>query len=410
MPSCFSASQRSNLDDALKLEGTEAQTHQQVVSYRAAPPAAMTDPKQHFSLVVLPKTFIVIECGDDLSTQYQVPLSVLCAQSQKQFQIFLQAEDLYRRYGKVKALKKRVKAIHPLLELHKLMHAEKSREKRLTDTTDAMFQKNELFFKAPNKAPNKRFDRSQYPRNDVEGRLGQLRDEAVYTVLERLEVYLHGLKQVEKKNASESAVKAAAQRRIILPNEDPATVEVVVEWLYKNSLSFVDVNHLCKIHTLADKLGVMSLAAECMRLVSTATSRILQQAKSEGITVRGLLLESARAQKQMQDLDVNGDPLSSPCVVGEVFKITLHTQDPPAIMQNLVVDAIADSEDDELFHELLPAMNLDMRGKIGMAMIRNAKSRGAAVANRQPDQSQAYAGASRCASVKSEVSHDKDQH
>jgi hypothetical protein len=276
---------------------------------------------------------------------------------------------------------------------------------KLTEVTDMMFQRNDMFIKTP----PKKFDRLQYPRNDVEGRLRQLQDDAVYTVLERLNLYLDGLKNLEKMKASENAVKAAAQRRVLLPDEDPATVEVLVEWLYKEGLSFTDINHLYRIHALADKLGIEGLATECMELLTTATSRILHQAKSEGVTLKDLLHESARGGKQTQELHTNQDLLSSFDVVGEVFKVTLKTPTPPAVLQNLVADAIADSEDDELFNQLLPIMNLDMRGKIAMAMIRNAKARATAGARQEMGHAHTYSEASRSASIKSEVSHAKDQ-
>jgi hypothetical protein len=277
---------------------------------------------------------------------------------------------------------------------------------KLTEVTDAMFQKNDMFIKT---SP-KKGDRLQYPRNNVEGRLRQLRDEAVYTVLERLNLYLNGLKHMEQKNASGAAIKAAAQRRVLLPDEDPATVEVLVGWLYNDGLSFTDVKHLYRIHALADKLGIERLAAECMELLTTATSRILTQAKSEGVTLKDLLNESARGHKQTQDLHMNQEPLSSLHVVGEVFKVTLKTPTPPAVLQNLVADAIADSEDDELFDQLLPVMNLDMRGKIAIKMIRNAKVRAAAAGAKQEiGYSHTYSEASRSASIKSEVEHAQDQ-
>ncbi|KAF2439317.1 hypothetical protein P171DRAFT_396549 [Karstenula rhodostoma CBS 690.94] len=374
------------------------------------------------------KTIITIECGEDLSRQFKIPLGFLCEQSQKQVEVFWEAEDLRKRYAKVKALGKRVNAVFPLLELHGIRHTEKCREKamalileslndfplptyeagvaqKLAEATDAVFRKNDLFLKPP----GKKFDRLQFPKNDVKGRLRQLHDEAVYAVFEQLRFYLHRLKDVEAGNASKSAVKAAAQQRVLLPKEEPATVEALVEWLYKNGLSFVDVNHLFGIHALADKLGIASLAAECMDLLSTATSRILCRAKAEGLSLKGLLEEGARGDEQLHDPDANDDPLSSSRVVAEVFKATLNTPNPPAVLQKLVADAIAASEDDALLNRLLPIMNLDMRGKVTMAMLRNVKAKAAAEAHREMRLSHVSSEASRSASIKSETSYGKDQ-
>lgn len=78
---------------------------------------------------MLHETVVTIECADDLNTHYQVPLLLLCTQSQKQSEVFMQAQDLRERYAKVKAFKIRAEAIHPLLELHGLMYTEKCRNK-----------------------------------------------------------------------------------------------------------------------------------------------------------------------------------------------------------------------------------------------------------------------------------------
>ncbi|KAJ4349433.1 uncharacterized protein N0V89_008048 [Didymosphaeria variabile] len=428
MPPCISSSQDSNIDDGLKLEGAEAQSHQQTVSSGAGHSAVNESPKQCISLDVISRTVIAVECGKGLSAQYMIPLSLLCAQSQKQLDVFQQAEDLHDSYVKVKAIKKQAKSVFSLLEIHNIVHTDKSREKamaiileclhrfpiakyqvgiaqRITEATDVVFQKNEIFIVSP----GKKFDRSKVPKNDVHGRLKILKDEAVYTVLERIHFCLCKLKTLEEKKAPANAVQAAAQRRLILPNEHPSTVEALVNWLYKDGLSFTDINNLCEIHALADKLGIEGLAAECTGLLSTATSRILLRAKSEGITLRGLLSECARNQARGQDTDKENSTLSSFSVIGEIFKITLQKPAPPAVLQDLVAEAIAVSEDDQLFHELLPVINLDMRGKVAMAMIRNAKAKAAAVANREHSHSQVSSGASRNASVKSEVSYDKDQ-
>lgn len=276
---------------------------------------------------------------------------------------------------------------------------------RLAHATDVVFRTNDLFIKPP----GKKFDRLTYPKNGVEARLKLLHDEAVYTVLERLNMYLLGIKGLEKVEATKNVVRAAAQQRVLLPDEDPATVEVLVQWLYKNDISFANVNHLCRIHTLADKLGIEKLATECMALLSTATSRILRQAKNSGVTLKNLLDGCTLGGTQQKDAGVNKDPLSSCHVVGEVFKVTLKTPNPPVVLQDLVANAIAESEDDKLLSQLMPVMNLDMRGKVSMAMMRNVKAKVAAGTERETRLSHANSDASRSAFIKSEASYENDE-
>ncbi|OAG00077.1 uncharacterized protein CC84DRAFT_359196 [Paraphaeosphaeria sporulosa] len=427
-------SQGYNMDNAPQLHGAGVHAHHQAMSSDSDYPKAKEESKQDFALDMLqsPNIIITIECGVDLETHYHIPLFVLSAESQKQIEIFCQAEGLRKGYVGVKALRKRVKALYPLLELHAphIRHTDRCREKamalilealndfpipmyqagvakRLAEATNSVFCKNDLW----TKPPGKKLDKGLHPMNDIKGRLHHLQDIAVYTVLERLDVYLHDLKGLEKEEASKSAVKAAAQQRIILPSEDPATVEVLVEWLYKSksTLTFTSVTHLYAIHSLADKLGITHLAAECMALLTSATSRILRRAKSEGVTLKDLLdvctRGSAHQQSHDREPDAHSDTdlLSSPRVVGEVFKIALRTPDPPLVLQDLVANAIAESEDTALLNQLLPTMNLEMRGNVTVAMLHNIKSK------REPSHPQAHSTASRSASVKPETSHEKSQ-
>lgn len=246
--------------------------------------------------------------------------------------------------------------------------------------------------------------------DDVRGRLAMLRDEAVYTVLERLKCSLRLMKSKEKREAYGSVIKAAAQGRILLPKDDPATVLALVQWLYKDGLLFSGANHLCDIQALADRLGITQLSAECMDLLSSATSSILRQAKCQGLTLKSLLSETFQAQDRGHEPDSDGDPLTSFSLIGDVFKIVLKKEKPPTVLQDLVVEAIADSGDLELFNELLPVISYDMRGEIGVAMMRLAKVKADAAADREQGYSRACSGASCSTSIKSERLCDEDNN
>ena len=66
-------------------------------------------------MVTLTNTIVTLECGPGLSAVYYIPLHLLCAQSQKQADIFKQAGDLRQHYSRMKALRQRVKDVTPLL-------------------------------------------------------------------------------------------------------------------------------------------------------------------------------------------------------------------------------------------------------------------------------------------------------
>lgn len=240
----------------------------------------------------------------------------------------------------------------------------------VTDATDTLFQNTELLKAPPTKT--KKVNRSKCPKWDVRGRLELLRDEAVYCVLDRLEWFLYKLKEKEKLEAQQDTMKAAAQGRIPLPNVDPAMVKLVLNWLYKGSvcLSVIATKDVIQAYILATKLGLEELMGQCLDLLATAATRGITQAKCEGITLSDLLDQPIEIEKQGQRVATKDGSLSASKVVGEIFRFTLTADKPPAVLENLVANAIADS-DVELYSRLVPEMSREMCGKVGMAMMHN---------------------------------------
>lgn len=123
--------------------------------------------------------------------------------------------------------------------------------------------------------------------------------------------------------------------------------------------------------------------------------------------MRDLLQNDVQAHPQGQEIDAHHDPLSIDHVVAEVFKYTLKEPHPPATLQTLVIDAIVDSEDDELLSTLLGAMNSNMKGKLAMATMRKAKPYSTAAMRGENDRYRGYSDFSRGPSIKSEASDTK---
>ncbi|KAF1964782.1 hypothetical protein BU23DRAFT_604620 [Bimuria novae-zelandiae CBS 107.79] len=421
---CPSPTEDCDPADHPKQQTAEACPHQEALNGVVTPEHEQPKPRRFF---IEPfKTIVTLECGPKLNTHYKVDLGLLCAHSEQQYMLFSHAEDQVQLYAKVKALKQRAKAFRPLLTLHNVLRTDTSRGKALsfitecmekfpiiprqvqviatiTDAVDAVFQKSELF-KSP---PTKKFDRSKYPRENVHDRLQLLRDEAVYTVAERISFYLCGIKRQEKDFALKDATKAAAQRRIILHKMGPETVEAVMRWVYGKGLTFNSVKHALSIHALACTLGITRLAAECMELLSAATIRIINQTKSDGITLRDLLSNNICEPEEETSTNRDPDPLSNVRVVGEVFKYTLHEKKPPAVLQALVVDAVADSEDEDLLSQSMELMNSEMLGKLAMATMRRANLHSLAARTHGYGQPLLHSDASPSASIKSDMSDTK---
>lgn len=240
----------------------------------------------------------------------------------------------------------------------------------MVHATNTLFKQDNLW----RKPPTKRTDKSSlYAPEDIAAKLNLLRDEAVYTVLERLRLVLRATKKSENHDASNDVLTAAAQNRILLPGADAESVGALVRWVYKSpeGLAFSDVTQLYAIYGVAEKLGIAKLAAECMATLTSATARLLQSAKEENVSLRDLL----DVAPQHAEHEANVDPLSDPSTIGAVFKITLNTPSPPALLQDLVADALAASHDDALIVQLMPCLNLEMRGKITVASMRIGNER-----------------------------------
>ncbi|KAJ4299378.1 hypothetical protein N0V90_004623 [Kalmusia sp. IMI 367209] len=446
----ISASQGSGYEEALQV--AEAQPHQPAVF--SIPTEVNTSSKRRFAFSTflikeseLFKTSITIEYGDKLDLRYPVHLELLCSHSSKQCHIFLQAEEQREQYEKAKSLRKQVKALSPPAGQPDVFNGEKFREKVITvsdillllgirltrvkqatslileclnnfplaeyqdilikvlaDATDKEFQDNDMFKVSPKEA---KAVRPNFPKEDVRARLQQLKPKAIFNVTARLRLALRNLKSRVKKNAEKDVVKAAAQWRVILPQATSAAVDSLVEWIYKGSLSFTDAEHLVQISALANKLGVMKLADACMDKLYQATLRCINHAKSKGITLHKLLLEASQEPTQEQNVSINDDPLSTAGVVGMVFKLVFQQEKPPVIVQNLVVDAIAESEDENLVAELLPVLNSNLRGHITMAVMRNATARAKAVAKAESNRPQVHSDACHGSSIKSELYDDE---
>lgn len=249
----------------------------------------------------------------------------------------------------------------PVVQYQTIMKA------KIIAIVDIYFQDYEMSLLPPAKA--KKLDRSTYPKEDVSKRLEQMKTEAFFAVIERLNSFMQRLKDEESGLLVKDPLKAAAYRQILLPDTDPLAVEVVLRWLHRDALRRMNIDQLLRVYIVADRLGITRLAAECMDLFSSSVCHAIGKAKSQGITLTDLL----QRRQTTADKGVTTEDLSDENVVGEVFMFTLQSSDPPAELQNLVVNAIVDSEDDEVCETLLSIMSSDMRGKLAMATMRKVK-------------------------------------
>jgi hypothetical protein len=208
------------------------------------------------------------------------------------------------------------------------------------------------------------FKRKDYPRSLVVQRLQLMKPEAVLNVTNRLYKALWRLKGQEESKAFKDEIKAAAQHRIILLNVDEDTVGSLLHWVYNSELQFLDAEHLCKIYSLAERLGLHELAENCLAKLFTAASTAIDDANIEGVSLQDLLDGIPAAAND--SAHGNCDPLTG--IVRTVFTFVLQQERPPAVLKQLVIEAIANSADSGVIETALQMMASEMKDELCMAL------------------------------------------
>lgn len=79
----------------------------------------------------------------------------------------------------------------------------------------------------------------------IQLRLQGLHSRGVLAVAQRLSEKLRHIKHEENEVSKSSFLKAAAQRRIILPNVEDRVIRSLVQWIYcQGTLTYEDAEHL----------------------------------------------------------------------------------------------------------------------------------------------------------------------
>ncbi|KAF2643677.1 hypothetical protein P280DRAFT_444719 [Massarina eburnea CBS 473.64] len=327
-------------------------------------------------------TTITLEYGENLSQNCTIHLSCLAERSPYIKTLFAEAEYLQQRYEVFKSLRRKIKALlppetpfeafvgtnvdemlnramplivgsfnkFPLAEYQKLVRHE------IISDVDEMFQKNQNM----NEINVKRKD---YPSTQIAKRLNVMKASVVHTVLNQLLHSVMSIKRSEETAALKDSMKAAAQRRIVLYDCDQETVGSVMQWIYKGTLEFADADHLCKIQTLAVRLGMVELDTICVDKLVDATRKDLENAEATRSSVSDLL----EAKRSCMDIGVQADPLAE--VVRVVFLWVLQHKTPPVKLKEIVVEAIADSADSSLVDSALSFMDSNLTGELCTALV-----------------------------------------
>jgi len=222
-------------------------------------------------------------------------------------------------------------------------------------------------------ADTPRITKAEYPRNAIRERLSCLEPEAAFYIITRLDRSWQNIEEAEKKNATKNALKAAAQRRVLLPEAEKSSLGSVYRWMHSQPLVFSDADHLLRIYSLAEELGLVALVEICTEKLYAATSAIIEETKAEGIGLREILSESITDGKLVEgSRGPLNNPLDTYTVVPTVMRFVFKAaNNAPAKLEQLVVDIIVECGDHDLVeHEIIPGMNMKMRGQLSITLMR----------------------------------------
>jgi hypothetical protein len=235
----------------------------------------------------------------------------------------------------------------------------------LVDATTKLFQDKHMWKNAPGASELKKKEKDYHPVNHLRHRLQVLNSEAIFNVLMQLNYQLWVIKCAEVDLARTSNLRAAAQRKLLLPNNDLDTISPLLQWLYQGRLHIRTPVQLCKVYGLADNLGVTNLTQTCLSRLSTEAFDAIKRATSEGMTLRALIDSSqASSQKDQPDPD---KPFAG--IVWTVFEFVLQHQNPPMELQHMVIEAIANSADNALVKSLIPKMSVGILQQLTRALM-----------------------------------------
>jgi len=227
--------------------------------------------------------------------------------------------------------------------------------KALEKKTEELLQ-NKQMLKDPASAGG--IKKKDIPGSLLSHRLQLLKPDGVLSVLERLHQSLERIEAFEDTKAVRDEIKAAAKERIYLKDADADSVGSLLRWTYVGKLQYYDADHLCKIYSLAERLGLTDLEDQCLATLSAAASLAIENTTTAGVSLQNLL-------DGINTPDL-GETL--PGVVRAVFMLIVRRKRSPTVLRRLVITAIANCADRKLVETSLEIMSLELKNELCLAL------------------------------------------
>ncbi|KAH7093795.1 hypothetical protein FB567DRAFT_181136 [Paraphoma chrysanthemicola] len=389
------ASQASDMDMSLR-ESSQPISEPSAVNSMQVPGTGNFQP---YGLLM--KTQITLISGKKLQDIQTIHKEMLCCHSTTVQVTFRQAEALSKAYPLADNLRKKLKQfVYPRFSVQNFedSHAEnhaipvivqiysnyplpeyrKSIQKTLDEVIIEQVAKHNTV--GTGKAAVQKKDLKDM---GIQARLTALTSKGVFNIAMHLSIELRGVKQKEVKIAETNTTKAAAQRRIFLPNFESPTVSALTHWVYsrgeilneKGDLKTAhNAEHLYALQGLAAHLGITVLKEQCLSMLVEKTNTMIDFALREGLKLQHLLGWGERVEPPSGD-DHAAVPEDCANVhpqddtVQVVFQHVLKDKNPPKRLVDLVVQTLADHLDLELWAQLEHMINHQMSKNLNKAMV-----------------------------------------
>ncbi|USP79019.1 hypothetical protein yc1106_06293 [Curvularia clavata] len=344
----------------------------EAISYEPPSPivisSSSSEPDEFKPHQMLMQTPITIECGKNLSEKLTVHEELLCCHSRLLEQRFFAAKDMRQQYEQAKTLRDQM-AAYVFPEVTKVQFEARSCEKRalpliiraydsypFPDHVKDIRKKidEETGEQVRLKKVKARMLQTAIREEDWKVRIMYIDSRGVHAIIGELFGLLHRLNKQEIVSAREDPVRAAAQKRILLPGVEKNTAELVMQWVYQGKFECKNPQQLYNTLQLATQLGIEALSEICLTRLYNAAHDSIQNAMMTGITLKSLL---------------GYGPGPSDNMVGVIFKHALQDHDTPQRIQDLVVHFLATELDTELWAKLKDLANHSITVQIIDAML-----------------------------------------
>lgn len=191
---------------------------------------------------------------------------------------------------------------------------------------------------------------------DWKRRITYINPPGVHAITAELFGMLHLINKKEITRAEEDVVRAAAQKRILVPDVEEGAVLSVMQWIYEGKFEYQDPQQLCNTLQLATQLGIEALSELCLTKLCNAAQDSMHKAMITGKTLKHLL-------------GFGSDSIDN--VIDVIFKHALQDHDTPKRIQELVVDAMAKGLDLELWSCLKDTVSHNIALQVIAAMLEN---------------------------------------